>query len=124
MGADSAQIADAVALTWSEIDAALTPVIGQRGVAALYIRSLYLVRSAHPWLASADDGAQTAIDLARLKSVLAQQSSSDAAAGGGALLQTFYDLLASLVGRSLTERMLRSIWAKFSSGPTAKDMLS
>ena len=41
--------------------------------------------------------------------------------GGGALLQTFYELLASLVGPSLTERLLRSVWAHSSSGPPAQD---
>ena len=66
------------------------------------------------------EGIPTAIDLATLKSVLAQQSSADAA-GDGALLQTFYDLLASLVGPSLTERMLRSIWKTSTSGAPAQD---
>ena len=118
--ADAAQVADAIVATWQEIDAALTPIIGQRGVAALYRRSTYLAASAHPWL-SARKGVQTVMDLAALKSVLARQSSADAAAGGGTLLQTFYELLATLVGPSLTERLLRSVWAPSSSGPPAQD---
>lgn len=121
--ADAAQIAEAVVSTWQEIDAALTPIIGQRGVAALHKRSLYLTGAAHPWLAGMHEGVQSTMDLATLKSVLAQQSSADAEAGGGALLQTFHELLASLVGPSLTERLLRSVWANSSSGPPAQDTL-
>jgi hypothetical protein len=119
--ADAAQIAEAVVSTWQEIDAALTPIIGQRGVAALHKRSLYLTGAAHPWLAGMHEGVQSTMDLATLKSVLAQQSSADAEAGGGALLQTFHELLASLVGPSLTERLLRSVWANSLSGPPAQD---
>lgn len=119
--ASAAQVADAVVATWQEIDAALNPIVGRKGVAALYKRSLYLTGAAHPWLAGMHEGAQAAIDLAALKSVLAQQSSADAALGGNALLQTFYQLLGSLVGPSLTERLLRSVWEHTSRGPPAQD---
>jgi len=107
--ADPAQIADAIASTLQAIDTALRPIIGERGVAALYRRSLYRAGPAHPWLAGVHEGVQAEMDLAALKSALAQQSSDHAAAGGSALLQTFYDLLASLIGSSLTERLLRSV---------------
>jgi hypothetical protein len=119
--ADAATIADAIVATWQEVDAALAPIIGPQGVAALYRRSLHLTSSIHPWLAGTHEGVHTVMDLAALKPLLAQQSSADAAAGGSALLQTFYELLASLVGPSLTERLLRSVWAHSSSGPPAQD---
>lgn len=119
--ASAAQIADAMVSTWREIDAALTPIVGSRGVIALYKRSLYLTGVAHPWLAGMNEVSQAEIDLTALKSVIAQQSSADAALGGNALLHTFYELLGSLVGPSLTERLLRSAWADSSSGPPAQD---
>jgi hypothetical protein len=112
-GADAAQIADAIVSTWQAIDAALSPIIGRGGVAALYNRSLHLTGSRYPWLAGSYNDVQTALDLAALKSVLVQQSSTSAAAVGGALLQTFYEMLTSLIGPSLTERLLRSVWANF-----------
>jgi hypothetical protein len=120
-GADAAQIADAVTSTLQEIDAALRLIIGPRGVVGLYKRSLYLTGLAHPWLAGTHEGVQTAVDLAALKSVLAQQTSANATAGGGTLLQTFYELLTSLVGSSLTERLLRSVWENSLSGAPAQD---
>ena len=109
--------------TWQDIDAVLSPVIGQRGVAMLYKRSLYLIGPVHPWLAGMHEGVQATIDLEALKSAFAQQSSANAAAAGGAFLHTFYELLTSLVGPSLTERLLRPVWAHFSSGPPAPDTL-
>lgn len=116
--ADATQIADAIVLTWQEINTTLIPILGERGVAALYHRSLYLTSSAHSWLAETYTGIQTPMDLEALKRVIAQQTSANAVAGGAAVLQTFYGLLASLVGPLLTERLLRSVWANsFSGGP-------
>lgn len=119
--ADAAQPTDAIVSVWQEIDDALSPILGKRGVAALYRRSLHLTSPAYPWLAGPHESIQTAIDLAALKIVFAQQSGANATAGAGALLQTFHELLATLVGPSLTERLLRSVWANSLSGPPAQD---
>jgi len=119
--ANAAQIADAIVAMWQEIEAALTPIIGQRGVVALYRRSLHLTGSTHPWMAGTHEGVQTDMDLAALKSMFRQQNSANAARGGSALFQTFYELLASLIGPSLTERLLRSVWATSLGGPPAQD---
>jgi hypothetical protein len=117
----AAQISAAVVAIWHEIDAALTPILGQGGVAALYKRTLCLTGTAHPWLASRREDLSTGVDLEALKAVLSQQSGAAAAAGGNDFLQTFHQVLASLVGPSLTERLLRSVWATPSSGPPAQD---
>lgn len=106
---------------WRAIDTVLSPIVGQRGVAMLYKRSLYLVSSAHPWLVGLHEGNQTTMDLAALESVFAQQSSQHASIAGGAFLQAFHELLSSLIGPSLTERLLRPVWPPFSSGPSAQD---
>jgi hypothetical protein len=123
-GAAASQVADMLVSTWQEIDTALGPIIGQRGVAALYKRSLFLTGAAHPWLAAIHGNVRTSIDFAALKSVLVQQGSADAAAGGGALLHTFHELLTSLVGPSLTERLLRSVWANALGTSPAQDTSS
>jgi hypothetical protein len=116
--ADATQIADAMVAAWHEIDAALAPIVGQRGIAALYQRSLHLTSAAHSWLAGAHEGVQTAVDLDAFRSVLVQQSGSIAAAGGTAFLQAFYELLTTLVGPSLTEQLLHHVWTNSSGGPT------
>ena len=121
VAATASQIADATVAAWQGIDSALAPIIGQRGVAALYKRSLHLNRPLRPCLNAAIETTEALLGLAALKSVMAQQSASDAAAIGGELLQTFHELLTTLVGPSLTERLLRSVWTDFLSGPPAQD---
>jgi hypothetical protein len=119
--ADATQIAAAVLAIWEEIDDALTPLIGPLGLAALYRRTVHLSAAQHPWLAGRDEGVLTDTDPAVLKSLLAHRSSAEAAAGGSAFLDTFHELVASLIGPSLTARLLRSVWDNPSSGPAAQD---
>ena len=109
-GAGAAEISAAVFSMLEAITAVLAPVIGRGGVDALFKRSLHLTGRSHPWLAQASKGVLTAVDLAGVKTLFAEQSSADAAAGGGLLLQTFHDLLSRLIGPSLTERLLGPIF--------------
>jgi hypothetical protein len=106
---DAQRIAEAAASTWREIYAVLSPVIGPGGVTALYQRSLYMTRTAHPCLAAARDDALRPGEFTALQQVLAHQTSAQVAAANGALLQTFCDLLGNLIGVSLTERLLRAV---------------
>jgi hypothetical protein len=117
-GEPASGIADAVVSTWQEIATALSPLIGERGVAALYKRSLFLTTNKHPWLASAYEGLQGPMNLPMLNAAMSQQTSASAASGGTALFQTFYELLTSLVGASLTERLLHPVWTDESSAPS------
>jgi hypothetical protein len=121
--ADSTQIAAAVATIWDEIDDALTPIIGQLGLVALYRRTIHLAAAQHAWLAGRDEGVLTDTDPAVLRCVLARRNSAEAAAGGNVFLNTFQELLAGLIGRSLTARLLRSVWDNPSSGAAAQDTL-
>jgi hypothetical protein len=120
-GAAPVQVADAAVATWRDIDAVLSPVVGKRGVAALYARSLHLSRAAHPALADVQQGAAPGDEFASLHVALARQTASDAAAASTALIQAFTDLLARLIGVSLTERLLRPVWRQPSSGDAAQD---
>jgi len=122
-GAGSAQIAEVIVSTLQDIDAALSPVIGKGGVAALYKRSLYLAAASHPPFIGLHEGAPTVLDMDALTAALSLQTGADAAGSGGALLQAFYELLASLVGPSLTDRLLRPTWAKFLADWPPKDNL-
>ena len=96
--------------TCQDIDGALTPIIGPRGVAALFHRSLHLAGQSQPLLASIHTDTPTVMDLGALKLQLAGQTPTDAAAAGACLLHTFHELLGTLIGASLTERLLRSVW--------------
>ncbi len=122
--ADVGQIADALVDTWRSIDSKLVPLIGQGGVGALFRRSAHLTMHAHPWLAAAQEGTVGAIDLVALKALILRKNAAQARAGGTAMLHSFYALLAGLVGASLTEQLLRSVWQPSAGAPPAQDKLS
>jgi len=119
-GATTSLIADAVVSTWQSVDAALAPVIGGTGVVALYVRSLHLVRNAHPWLAAAHQDPHTQMDLELLRSAVAQQEGASAAAGAGAHLQSLSELLGSLIGPSLAGQLLGPVWGNSLDGNAGK----
>ena len=121
-GATPSGIADAVVSTWQSVDAALAPMIGGRGVAALYVRSLHLVRNAHPWLAAAHQAPQTEMDIELLRAAVAQQESARAAAGAGAHLQSLSELLGSLIGPSLAGQLLAPVWSNAFDGIAGKEI--
>jgi len=108
--ADTARIAEAIVAILQDISAALTPIIGQQGVIALYRRSLHLCASTHPRLACTYDNLHTPMDLIELKTVLVEQDETDAQFFGEMLLTTLYELLTTLIGPSLTARLLRGVW--------------
>jgi hypothetical protein len=116
------QIVETIMTVWREIEEALRPIIGHRGVAALFNRSLTLVSAKHPWLRAGLGGALVAVDPTALWATVLQQSAAVAAAGGAALFQSLHDLLASLVGATLTGRLLRSVWAPYAGAPPAQDL--
>ena len=120
-GASSEEVAALVTTTLVRIDLALSPIVGQRGMAALYKRSLHISRPMHPWLPTAAEAAEAEMDLADLTAALATRTSADTAAAGAQLLKSFRALLTTLIGESLTERLLRPVWATLLSGPTARD---
>ncbi len=117
-GADASAIADAIIAAWQEIDGALSPIIGQRAVAALYLRGVALIGHDYPWLSGTHEDMATLQDREAMRSALAQQPGPEAAAGGGAALQAFFELLAGLIGLGLTQRLLGPILENLERSPT------
>jgi hypothetical protein len=102
-------VADTAVATWRLVDAALSPIIGVRGVAALYQRSLHLARLDHPGLRSLPEGALEPVDLDALHEALSRLPAAQAATANEGLLQTFRDLLATLIGARLTGQLLATV---------------
>ncbi len=119
--ADVAQVVGATVEACQEIGAALRPIIGPRGVGALYARSLHLAGSSHPWLAELHKGDRSTMDLEALEAVLARQESAEARTGGAALLRTLHEVLASLIGHSLADKLLHRVRLPHSGGSPAQD---
>ena len=108
VGGPSPFVAQAAYKTWFHIDAVLSPIIEAREMTGLYKRSLSLRRSTHPLLSVVYCDPQAVSDYTTLRRLLAEQPVAIAMVTHEALLKTFNDLLSKLVGRSLTERLLRS----------------
>ena len=121
---DAVQIAEVAVSIWRDVGAALSPIIGQPGVAALFKRSIHLARAAHPCLSPVSESAPPGGELAMLQVVLAQQDSFEAVALNVALLQHFHDVLTTLIGASLTERLLRPVWDTPSSGDAVPEAIT
>lgn len=120
-GADSHQIAAAIRALWTDIETALQPIVGRRGVAALFKRTLHLAAARHPWLAPLKPGSDDAVDLGPLTALLAAQTPAQASEAGGALFEIFRELLATLIGAPLGERLLQTAWSNSSSAAPAQD---
>lgn len=105
-------LADSVITRWRQIDLALTPIIGRRGILAIYKKALNLTQVDFPWLPvlSEDDNS---FDFASLQAALVRQTSAAVMAANLALHRSFNKLLVSLIGESLSERLLQSIDACF-----------
>ena len=122
--ADATGVADVAVSIWRAVGSVLSPVIGQPGVAALFKRSIDLTRVLHPCLAPVANSVPDPGALAALRTVLAAQSQPDALSANAALLRNFHDLLTSLIGASLTERLLRPVWDKTFTDAVADDTIS
>ncbi|MCV2352258.1 hypothetical protein [Paucibacter sp. Y2R2-4] len=119
--ADSAQLAALFGKVCLEIDRILVPIVGQRGVAALFSRSLHQCVKSLPWLGAGERQLPLEFSWVVLRPLIALQPRAEAQAAVCLMLQTFCELLTKLVGRPLTERLLRSPWLIFLSGSAAQE---
>jgi len=110
-------VAEAATDIWSQMAALLTPVIGVRGVDVIFRRSLYLASKDFPWLAPGEEHGDSAALLAGLKARLAVRDAEDAAEAACTLMATFLELLTTLIGESLTDRLMSPVWTHSSPPP-------
>ena len=115
-------LANSAVREWEVTLAALSPIIGRLGVAALYDRSVRLSSLRFRWLAELGESSQTPVDLEALRAVLVRQGNEEVRAGAAMLRQSFNDLLTSLVGASLAERLLAVVETLPGRGESAKEM--
>lgn len=116
--ADVERIAAAALETWQRIEAALAPIIGPLGFSSIYGRALKRSCAEHQWLCSIPPSSKDGPALAALHTALVQRSDAEAVAAHASLLQSFCEILSSLVGPALTERLLRNAWDPQSSNPS------
>ncbi len=126
-GAGSASDANAIAAAtvaiWLQVSARLTPVIGARGVDVLFKRTLFATRRSLPWLAVPEDPQGGAVSLDSFRARLGRQEATVAAAASCEFLFAFTVLLATLIGDSLTDRLLSPAWALALPAPGRENRL-
>ena len=123
-GGDASDVAAAAVILWREIDAVLRPIIGQRGVVALFNRSVQLAGVGHPWVVHVHQDANTELQFPVIADVLARQAAAAAISGGDAQLLAFHQLLGSLIGASLTERLLHPAFGSANRSSPTQDSSS
>jgi hypothetical protein len=114
-GADAPAIAAACRRVCERFAQQFTPLIGDVGVAAIFDRSLYLLRRNVPELAprrasDKSDQSDRWEAFVLLEAFLTQQEPAPATETAVAFLTTAGVLLASFIGESLTTRLLREAW--------------
>lgn len=118
--ADGHATALAALAVWRRMAAQLEPVIGARGVDALFGRALHLAGRQHPWLAAAGVRGGSANALDHVQQQLAAQQTAQATEAAQALLTGFTELLATMVGDALVTRLLGPAW-DVPAQPTAQE---
>jgi len=103
---DAGMVAEATLNIWRQMAARLAPIIGTRGVQVLFSRAVQLASKTFPCLVITGDQGGSAALLASLRANLAASTTNDAMEAGHALLVTFTELLSTLIGESLTSRLL------------------
>lgn len=115
------QIADVIIAMLQETNAALVPIIGPKGVAALYRRSLHVCMALHTQMDGVYIRSSEPLELSDLKSILIQQNKNDVIFFGEELLKALYKLLTTLIGPSLSGRLLLDVWENNLSAPPVQE---
>jgi len=103
----SAAIVDAILSSVDALTAALAPVIGNRGVAALHARSVHIARRTYRWLP--EEGESSVQGGKSLRSTLIEHDDAEKAQVAAAILTSFNALLVSLIGSALSTRLLTHV---------------
>lgn len=120
---DVQKVAAIVVSIWEDIDNALAPIIGQRGVTALFKRSLHLARAEYPMLPPIHELVILPDEFITMHTLLSPLAAEEAVEMHNDLLNIFYRLLIRFIGASLTQRLLHSVFDTPSDGDAAQDIL-
>lgn len=107
-------VADVSVSLWIRLAAELVLLIGDGGFLPLYRRSVQLSAANFPWLQPASEEVPLesgSTRFAGLKRSIDGRDADEASQASAFLLNTFIDMLARLIGETLTIGILRSAWA-------------
>lgn len=93
---------------WRRIADQLSPLIGESGFCALFGRAIHMVGPDHAWLSPQQACRSPDQLFGLLEERMALVDAARAAAANEILLRTFTQLLETLIGQALTQRLLAS----------------
>jgi hypothetical protein len=105
-------LAEQVSWLWGQIAFQLTPLVGVSGFLTLYGRALHLSGASCPGLSALGQGKAVNALLQALKDDLGALDERNAERCASVLLNTFADLVASMIGESMMDQILRSAWVQ------------
>lgn len=114
--ANPGALAEQVLWLWEQIAFHLTPLIGVSGFQTLYARAMHLAAPACPGFSAIQPGRSIDALFQALKEDLNALDHDVAETCGNALLNTFTDLVESMIGEALMAQILRSAWVGQSHG--------
>lgn len=103
-------VADAAISLWERLASELISIIGEGGFQSLYARSAHLTGATFPWMVLKHPGKEPDSRFADFRMSLEGRDFTEASEASIALLITFIDILALLIGEHLTTSILRSAW--------------
>ena len=115
-------IADVSIYLWEQLAHELISIIGEGGFQSLFKRSLHLTSATFPWMKISTPLSQNGARFAGLKNCLEGQNSAEAGEASTALLITFIDILALLIGELLTSSILRLAWGDDALDTVVKEL--
>lgn len=123
MAPHAANIADSAITLWEQMATEVISIVGEGGFGSLYARSVFLAQSTFPWLAGVADSLTPKTDhrFVELRIGLEGQTPAQASEANSSLLITFTDILASLIGETLTASILHSAWGNAVSKSTREE---
>lgn len=117
---DAAVVASACDV-WRRMGRELAPIIGGAGVRALLRRSVLLAQARFDWLKTDLDRTPGPDPIDQLCHGLGKRARAEAVDTNILLVQTFYRLLAGLIGDSLADRLLAPVFFSPSAGSSEQD---
>jgi len=102
---------------WRRIAQELCPLVGDSGFCALFGRAVHVVGPEHGWLAQNPPARSLEQLFASLEERPVGVDAERHAAANEALLRTFTQLLAALIGERLTQRLLATATAPAEPAP-------
>ncbi|MFC0254522.1 hypothetical protein [Massilia consociata] len=96
---------------WRRIATQLCPLIGESGFCALFGRAVHVIGPDHAWLAPQHPCRSPDQLFNSLEERMALVDGERAVAASDALLRTFTQLLAALIGERLTQQLLATATA-------------